>query len=331
LGQKDVNVGTETKETAVMRLNSAALVCLLLMSQGCTRVSPTPAQKLAEMHQSMERIAQSVPGRVGAAVRLLETSETVTITGDERFPMQSVYKMPIAMAVLHDVDVGRLQIDASITVDQSLLHPESLYSPIRDKFPNGTRLTVRELIRYAVSESDNVACDILLDLAGGPERVTAYLRSLGLHEVAVAATEREMGVDNAVQYRNWATPRGAVEILAVFHRGAGLSVQSRAILTEAMTATVTGPRRIKGLLPPDTPVAHKTGTSDTHKGRTAATNDIGIITLPDGRHLAVAVFVGDSPADLDNREAVIARISRAAYDCFAPPAGAQGEGRELSR
>jgi beta-lactamase class A len=267
----------------------------------------------------MEQIAKMASGRVGAAACLLEAGEMVSIAGDQRFPMQSVYKMPIAMAVLHDVDAGRLQIDQSIDVDRSRLEPGSLFSPMRDRFPNGTRLTIRELIHYAVSESDNVACDVLLDLVGGPERVTAYLQGLGLREVTVAATEREMNADNAVQYRNWATPRGAIEMLAAFHRGAALSHESRAILTEAMTATATGPHRIKGLLAPGVVVAHKTGTSGTQNGHTAATNDIGLITLPDGRHLAVAVFVAESAADLDSREAVIAQISRAAYDCFARP------------
>jgi hypothetical protein len=81
-----------------------------------------------------------------------------------------------------------------------------------------------------------------------------------------------------------------------------------------MTASGAGPRWIKGLLPADTLVAHKTGTSHTVGGLTRATNDVGIVRLPDGWHLAVAVFVADSKADEATREAVIARIARAAWD-----------------
>ncbi|MFA5863402.1 MAG: class A beta-lactamase [Phycisphaerae bacterium] len=295
---------------------TAIIFCLLLFFGGCTAVSRSDSQKLVKLQRNIEQFSCRAEGRVGVAICLLETYETIDIAGDERFPMQSVYKMPIAMAVLHNVDVGCLHLDECIEVGREELAAGSLYSPIRDKFPSGTKLTVRQLIHYAVSESDNVACDILLHLAGGPQCVTDYLRGLGLDEVMVATTEREMTANNALQYRNWATPRGALKMLAVFHAGAGLSPQSHAVLNEALAGVVTGPRRIKGLLPPGTTVVHKTGTSGTMAGRTAATNDIGIITLPNGKHLAIAVFINDSAADIESRESTIARIARAAYDFF---------------
>jgi beta-lactamase class A len=100
------------------------------------------------------------------------------------------------------------------------------------------------------------------------------------------------------------------------HEEKVLSPESRALLTRLMIDTPTGPKRIKGLLPKGTMVVHKTGTSNTVSGITAATNDIGIITLPNGKHLAVAVFVSDSKADRETREGVIARIAKSAYDIF---------------
>ena len=81
-----------------------------------------------------------------------------------------------------------------------------------------------------------------------------------------------------------------------------------------MTESTTFPARIKGLLPASTVVAHKTGSSGTRNGLTAATNDIGIVTLPDGRHMAIAVFVSDSKADDATRDAVIAKIARLAWE-----------------
>jgi beta-lactamase class A len=75
-------------------------------------------------------------------------------------------------------------------------------------------------------------------------------------------------------------------------------------------------KRLKGMLPAGTPVAHKTGTGGTRDGVTSATNDVGIITLPNGKHIAIAVFVGDSRADEETREAVIARMAKAAWDTW---------------
>ena len=164
-----------------------------------------------------------------------------------------------------------------------------------------------------VSNSDGTACDVFLRLLGQPA-VNRHLHSLEVSNVVVATTEREMGRDERAQYRSWATPEGMIVLLRALNEGRGLSAQSRELLLGFMTESTTGPKRIKGLLPPGTRVAHKTGTSRTVNGLTAATNDVGIIQLPDGRHLAIAVFVSDARADDTTRDAVIAKISRAAWN-----------------
>jgi beta-lactamase class A len=165
-----------------------------------------------------------------------------------------------------------------------------------------------------VSDSDNTACDALLRLIGGPQVVTRYLQSLSVSDIVVANTEKELAQDKAVQYRNYATPDATVVLLRALHEGRGLSESSQALLLRLMTETSTGLKRIKGMLPNGTVVAHKTGTSSTVDGVSAATNDVGLVTLPNGHHLAIAVFVSDAKADMATREAAIARISRAAWD-----------------
>jgi beta-lactamase class A len=118
------------------------------------------------------------------------------------------------------------------------------------------------------------------------------------------------------QYRNSSTPRAAVALLRALYAGRGVSPPARDLLLDDLTASVPGPRRLKGLLPAGTAVAHKTGTDGTFNGLTRATNDIGIITLPDGRHLAIAVFVKDSTADEATRERTIALAARASFDAW---------------
>lgn len=266
------------------------------------------------LRRQLGLISRAARGRVGAAVMLLETGETVAIEGSARFPMQSVYKLPIGMAVLHRVDERALSLDEKVRVEVADFVPATMYSPVRDKFPKGVELSVRELLRYTLIESDGTASDVLLRLAGGPSRVNEYLRGLNVVGVGVATTEQEMGRGEMVQYRNWAMPLEMLKLLRAVQEGRGLSAQSHALLLQLMTESVTGPHRIKGLLPAGTVVAHKTGTSGTVGGLARATNDVGIITLPDGRHLIVAVFVSDSRADEATRELVIAKIARAAWD-----------------
>ena len=264
-----------------------------------------------ELHDRIEQISRAAQGRVGMIATVLETGESVSLNGNQRFPMQSVYKFPIAMAVLAQVDQGKLKLDQQIRVEASDIVQGSR---ILDLNLLGVELSLTELLKYMVSESDNTACDVLLRLVGEPRIVTQYLRSLSVNDIVVANTEKELGQDTAVQYRNYATPDAIVVLLRTFHEGQGLSKSSQALLRRLMTETSTGLKRIKGLLPEGTVVAHKTGTSSTVNKVTAATNDVGLVTLPNSRHLAISVFVSDSMADDTTREEVIAKVARAAWD-----------------
>ncbi|KAF3889278.1 MULTISPECIES: class A beta-lactamase [Nostocales] len=306
--------------------------CLFLLSVGCTEINSsnskdtsnsqtsTPSEvttantpRSNKLRDLIEQISHAAQGRVGMTATVVETGESVSLNGDRRFPMQSVYKFPIAMAVLAQVDQGNLKLDQKIRVAASDIVRDSR---ILEKNSQGKEFRLAELLKYMVSESDSTACDVLLRLIGKPQRVTEYLRNLDVNDIVVANTENEIqfGKDRALQYRNYATPDAAVNLLRAFHKGRGLSKSTQALLRQWMIETSTGPNRIKGLLPKGTVVAHKTGTSATVNGVTAATNDVGIVTLPNGQHLAIAVFVSDSQATNAIREEVIAKLAKAAWD-----------------
>jgi beta-lactamase class A len=272
------------------------------------------ALSLSGLKTEFEKIAKDAKGRVGVAVMLLESRESADLRGDEHFPMHSVYKLPIAMAVLQRVDKGELKLDQMVRVETSDFVRQGMYSPGRDKYPEGAQLTTAELLHYTVSESDGTTSDVLLNLGGGPRGVMAFLDEIKVSGINVVNSEKEIGREWQTQYANWATPKGAVDLLAALQTRRGLSPESQALLLKLATESVPGAKRLKGQLPAGTVVAHKTGTGGTRDGITSATNDIGIITLPEYRHLAVAVFVSDSAADDATRESVIARIAKAAWD-----------------
>lgn len=266
----------------------------------------------------IDSIARQVSGHVGVYALLLETGDTVSYQGEKRFPMQSVYKFPIGMAILDKVDNGLLTLDQEVRVDPSEYIPENGHSPLRDENPGGVTLTVSELLKYSVAESDGTACDVLLGLLGGTQAAEAYVHTLGIRGIAIATTEMVQVANDTIQYRNWATPRAMSRLFGIFYQGRHLSAESTALLTRYMSGSSAWfNRRIKGLLPSGTAVMHKTGTAGTINGLTRATNDAGIITLPDGRHLALTVFLSDSRASQPDREKAIARISRVVYDHFA--------------
>ena len=309
----------------------------------------TPLPKLdlkrdAELEKQFAEIAKDARGKVGAAAVVLETGEAALLNADDHYAMQSVYKLPISMAVMDQVRLGKLDLDEQIGVSKEDYVLPGQVSPLRDKNPNGGVFTIRELIRLALVESDGSASDVLLRVAGGPSEVQNYLSQIGINDMKIVNTEKEFAKDWNNQYQNWTTPVEAVELLRLVQTGRNASVNESAstsmdgtlpdgrvsardsnspiiesndnldLVLNFMLQAVTGPNRLKGLLLAGTRVAHKTGTSGNRSGITAATNDIGIIYLPNGKHLAIAVFVADSPANDRTRDLVIARIAKAAWD-----------------
>lgn len=290
--------------------------------------SLVPARPLS-LAQQFAAIAKPAGGRVGAAALMVETGERASLRGDERFPMQSVFKLPVALHVLHEVDAGRVQLTRDVVLARSDLRPGGL-DPIAERWPDGVTLNVEDLLRRTVSNSDNTAVDALMGLTGGPAAVTRHLVELGIHAIRVDRGEFQLALDlsgptpakqrsafsrYARDLRDTASPDAAVDLLAKIARGEdGLSQVSHERLLKWMIDTQTGLARLKGRLPAGTVVAHKTGTGPDVAGINAVTNDIGLITLPNGRHAAIAVFVATSSKPLEAREAAIAQMAKAAYD-----------------
>jgi beta-lactamase class A len=188
---------------------------------------------------------------------------------------------------------------------------------MRDSFPKGGVFTLSEVIVYAISYSDNNACDILFKVLGGTKKANDYIHSLGIKDVAIKATEKQMHGPWDVQYTNWTTPYAAVRLLEKFYKENILSKSSFEFLLSTMTKSFNALKRMKGKLPQDAVVAHKTGTSGKNKsGMFAAVNDIGIVTLPGGKHVAIAVFVSDSKETFETNELIIADISKMIWDNY---------------
>lgn len=299
-------------------LLSIGLVSVLC---NCT-VAQTPEKEvetIGDLKAKLEQFLSPYRATVGVSVKVLEDGESFTINDTVHHPTLSVYKFPLALAVLHKVDQRKLKLDQTVHVTQKMLHPGT-WSPYRDDHPEGnTDATIAELLAYSVSKSDNNTTDILFDLLGGPAKVEKYILDLGINDMAIVANEYQMGEEGKL-YDNWSKSAAMVDLLEKFHNKKVLSEENTAFLLKLMTDTPTGMNRLKGLLPPTATVAHKTGTSGANEeGITAAVNDVGIITLPNGKHLAIAVFVTNSQESAETNEYIIARIAGTVWDHYAGP------------
>jgi beta-lactamase class A len=290
------------------KLFLALLVLLFVAQQG----APLTAQEA--LQKQIRDIAKDAQGKVSVACSLPGTALNCDVDALSHPPMQSVFKLPLAVAVLHQVEQGKFSLDQPIRFRKEDLILPKPYSPLQDEYPNaGVDVPLNRLLQLTVGLSDNTAADILLRLAGGPSIVGAYIASLHVKGFHLEDGERELHRDVQAQYRNWFEPKGAVQLLRVISDHSPLTAQDTSLLLGWMQpATPTG--RLDGALPKGTIVAHKSGTSDVDNGVCHAFNDIGLISLPDGRKLAIAVFITDSTADEATRKAVIARTGKAVYD-----------------
>lgn len=283
------------------------LAFLLALLLGC-------ASAQQSLQQQIRNIAADAHGKVAVACSLPGTALNCDLNPDAHPPMQSVFKLPLTFTLLHQIEQGKFTLDQPIRFLPSDLILPKPYSPLQDKYPDANvDVPLRTLLQMTVSLSDNTAADLLLRIAGGPEAVDQYIASLGVTGFHLRDGERVLHRDPAAQYQNWFEPRAAVQFLRILSDRSPLTAEHIALLLDWMQPS-TPTKRLQGDLPSGTRVAHKSGTSDVDHGVAHATNDIGLIILPDGRRLAIAVFVTDSTADQATREKVIARIARAAYD-----------------
>jgi beta-lactamase class A len=276
------------------------------------------AQTTDSLRNEIEQIISTKNATVGVSIIGNNGKDTFSLNGDEHFPMQSVFKFPIALAVLSEIDSGKLSFHQKIKIEKKDLLP-NLYSPIREKYPDGVTLSLSKVLEYTVSQSDNIGCDVLLRLIGGPEAVEEYFVKNDFKDVSIKINEEVQQGNWDLQFQNWTTPKEANEILTSFYYNKNnlLSKKSYDFIWKAMKETSIGENRLKGQLPKGTIVAHKTGSSGVNKtGLTAAVNDIGIVFLPNGHHFFISVFITNSKEDEATNEKIIADIAKAAWDYF---------------
>ena len=260
---------------------------------------------------------------VGVSIIGRNGKDNISLHGERHFPMQSVFKFHIALAVLSEIDKGKLSLDQKIEIGKDDLLPKDFWSPLRDENPDGGSFSIKSLIQYAVSHSDNTACDVLIRLIGTPKTVEEYIKKTGIEDIQITFNEKEMQAKWENMFQNWTTPNAASQTLKLFYENKGklLSKSSYDFFWKTNKETTTGKSRIRGQLPEETIVAHKTGWSGTNKetGITAAVNNIGIVFLPNGEYFIISVFVSESKENFDNNEKIISDIAKATYDFYMEP------------
>lgn len=275
----------------------------------------SPKNDIQVLRASLDSIIAPVKAKIGISFISIESNDTLTINNHHCYPTMSVYKFPLALAVLSEVEKGKINLNQRILIDKILLDKFSNCALIRQNPNMDNYMSVDSLIRYMICYSDNISTNVLFELIGGTESANNYIHNLGFPNIQIKYNIIQMTENPAYRYENCTKPSDMSGLLKQFYLRKILNKSNTDYLLNYMTNDSTTHRRILGDLPIGTVVAHKTGTSDTDEnGNTTAVNDIGIITLPDGKQYALSVFVSDSKEDYETNEKIIAKISKLIYD-----------------
>jgi len=274
------------------------------------------AQTTNDLKQQLNQIIASKNATVGISIKSIEDKDTLSINGNLKAPMMSVFKFHIALTVLSQVDEGKLSLDQKIFIKKKDLH-ENTWSPMREDYPEGNiYMTLDKLLRYMVSHSDNNGCDILINLAGGTKVIQKFINKQGIKDFVIKVNEKQMESWKNL-YVNTTTPLATTELLEKFYKGEILKENTTIYLYEIMVETSRGITWMKAGLPEGTELAHRTGMSGTNDDNLrVAMNDIGIVKLPNGKHFILSVYLKEITEKQEDTEQIIADIAKVTWDYF---------------
>jgi beta-lactamase class A len=311
------------------KIVASAALLVLLTTAGTAQVQDLAAPaRIERLKSQIDRLLRRADGKVGVAIKHLESGQGLNVNGETLFPMASAFKVPVLVELLYQVKEGRYQLEDDITVQKADQHVGS--GMISNLVMPGMKLSVLNMAHFMMMISDNSAADILLEKVGAGN-INARLKNLGITGISVNRSCQKLITDyQALQSGNRspearkaaiikfgentedeATPVAMNTLFERIFKKEILDPDACNLALQIMLKCETGEKRIKGELPPGTTVAHKTGTLG------GTVNDCGIIYLPDGQgHVALSVLTKDFTAATTDVEDIIAKIARLVYDYF---------------
>ena len=219
---------------------------------------------------------------------------------DSAFAMHSVMKFPQALYVADYLHKKGLTLSDSVLVHKDSLDAET-WSPMLSIFEGARYFTFAELIEWSLQQSDNNACDLLFASCGQPDAVEKYIHTLGFKDIYVRLTEKEMKKNPHRAIENSATPKEMARLLEWFyhHRNDNKNLS---FIWDTMADCNNGQQRMAAVLPKDGKLIHKTGSGFPSSDGRQDRNDVGIVLLPDGSHLSVAIFLQNSKEEKEVAE-----------------------------
>ena len=270
----------------------------------------------SDLTSDIQEVIKGKKAQVGVAV--LYKDDAVTVNNDDQYPLMSVFKFHIALAVLKKMEQEGIPLTAVVTLRPSDIDTKT-WSPMYKKYKSKKiTLSYGDLINYMVSQSDNNACNRLIYFVGGIQNVNAFIKDLGIDQIQLIETEKSMEQDIRKSYNNWSTPLSVAQLLRKVYTEKVLSDKHFAFLEKAILASASGKDKFRAGLPKEIEVGHKTGMSyRTPEGVRMCDADVGVIYMPEGEKCYLAVLVKDSKESDAVNVKIMADIANKVYSHYS--------------
>ncbi|UTY59741.1 class A beta-lactamase [Massilia sp. erpn] len=277
----------------------AAGAALLCPSSLLFAAPVTPSIATAEAQ--LAALEQAAGGRLGVAAWRSDSAKRIGHRSEERFPLCSTFKAMLAAAVL-----ARSANDEELLGKSVRYRADELvtYSPVTEKHVD-EGMTVAALCAATLQYSDNSAANFLMRMIGGPQAVTAYMRSIGNPAFQLERWETELNTAIPGDTRDTASPASMARSLQALLLGDALPAPQRRQLDTWMRGNTTGDQRIRAGVPAGWSVADKTGA-----GAHGTVNDIGTAYPPSGAPIVIAVYYTREQKDAPTNQEIIAAATR---------------------
>ncbi|MCQ4288425.1 class A beta-lactamase [Pseudomonas stutzeri] len=280
---------------------AAGSVCASMLSGGGTN----DASENVFIGKAKELEAR-LGARIGAVVRSSDAEMHWAYRADERFPMCSTFKLLASGSLLTHVDAGRDQLDRIVRFEIADVVD---YSPVTKSQAGGDGMTLAQLCKAALTHSDNTAGNLILEQLGGPGGVTEFARSLGDTKTRLDRWETELNAATPGDPRDTTTPAAMAHCVDVMMFGDALSASSQRQLNDWLIANKTGDAKLRAGIPASWRIGDKTGGGDH-----GTMNDVAVIWPPQQHPLIVSIYMTDTVASFDDRNAAFAELGRTIYE-----------------
>lgn len=269
-----------------------------------------------QLADTISRALSDYDAEIGVAL-IINGKDTVTVNNRAVYPMMSVFKLHQALAVCRYLDAEGISLDTLMTIRSDELDKKT-WSPMLKEHPESEfSLTVKDLLRYTLTQSDNNASNLMFGMLADVARTDSYIAMLiPRSSFRIAYTEAQMSADHERAYANRTSPLGAAILISRLYTDSLVSGGKQRFIMETLRECRTGNDRIAAPLQDKEGVviAHKTGSGYVRgDGVLVAHNDLAYICLPDGVRYALAVFVKDFKGNGAEASKAISRISSIVY------------------